>query len=140
MPPDSAFTYGLIYRPELETKHAQILSQDLAVLFDRQLIRRQTKAGDLGVDSVAPVFLVIQSREDHSRPISSALCCGQQQLMRLVRADVGVTSTIFELTKSCTPSLTRWPRASRESEAEEATSKIMLAYPVVTHILRRSVR
>ena len=96
------FAVGVLRRarPELERQHARIVTLDPADLFNQQLIFERARRGDMGVDSTAPVFLVIQSRDGRSRPSSSALCCGQEDLMRLIRAKAGVTSTIFELTKS----------------------------------------
>jgi len=96
------FAVGVLrrVRPELEIQHARILTLDPADLFNQQLIFERARPGDLAVGSTAPVFLVIQSHEDRSGPSSSALCCGQEDLMRLIRAKVGQTSTIFELTKS----------------------------------------
>ena len=87
-------------RPELERQHALILEKDPTVLFDEQLIRERAGPGDMAFDSTDPVFLVMQSRKDRSGPISSALCCGREELMPLIRAEAGATSTIFELTKS----------------------------------------
>ena len=96
------FAVGVLRRarPELETQHAQILKQDPAVLFDQQLILQRARPGDLLAYSTAPVFLAIRSRQGRSGPISSALCCGQEELMRLIRSEVGMTTTTFELTES----------------------------------------
>lgn len=96
------FVVGVLrrVRPELEKHHARILTQDPAILFDEQRIREQAKEGDLVVYSTDSVFLVIQRREGRAGPISSALCCGQEELMPIIRAEVGIASTIFELTNS----------------------------------------
>lgn len=96
------FVVGVLrrVRPELERQHARILTLDPAELFNQQLLLERAQPGDMGVGSTAPVFLVIQSYDDRSGPSSSALCCGQEELMPLIRAKVGLTSTIFELTKS----------------------------------------
>ena len=95
------FAVGVLrrVRPELETYHSRILQQDPAVLFDHKLLLDRATAGDLVTDVTAPVFLVIRSQEGRSGPILSALCNGQEELMRLIRAEVGMTSTIFELSK-----------------------------------------
>lgn len=96
------FVVGVLrrVRPELEKHHARILTQDPAILFDEQRIREQAKEGDLVVYSTDSVFLVIQRREGRAGSISSALCCGQEELMPIIRAEVGIASTIFELTNS----------------------------------------
>jgi hypothetical protein len=63
-------------KPELESHHARILSQDPAVLFDNELIRPGAKPGDLVVNNTDPVFLAIISRdgEDGSRSKPAAIC------------------------------------------------------------------
>jgi hypothetical protein len=95
------FAVGVLrrVRPDLERQHARILTLNPADLFNQRLILERAQLGESAVGSTDPVFLVIQSHEDHSGPSSSALCCGQEELMPLIRAKVGLTSTIFELTK-----------------------------------------
>ena len=78
-------------RPELEKHHGRILKQDPATLFDRELITQRTKPGDLAVYNTDPVFLVIQRREDCSGSISSAICRGPEELMRIIRAEAGMS-------------------------------------------------
>lgn len=96
------FAVGVLrrLRSELEKQHARILRQDPSELFDQQRIRERAKPGALGVYSTDPVFLVIQRREDGSGPISSTVCCGEEELMPVLRAGVGIASTTFELTYS----------------------------------------
>jgi hypothetical protein len=90
-------------KPELEKHHARILSQDPAVLFDNQLIRQRAKPGDFVVDNTDPVFLAIISRdrEDRSRSNPAAICQGQDQLMRFIKAQgAGKAWTVLELVNS----------------------------------------
>jgi hypothetical protein len=87
-------------RPELEEHHAGILSQDPAKLFDQEAIRARAKGGDMAVGNINPIFLVIRRQEDGSGPIFSSLCRGPEELMPLIRSDVGIASTIFELANS----------------------------------------
>ena len=75
-------------KPELEKHHARILSQKPAVLFDNERIRQRAKPGDLAVDNTDPVFLAIISkdREDSSRSNPAAICRGQEELVRFIKA------------------------------------------------------
>jgi hypothetical protein len=84
-------------KPELEIQHARILKQDPADLFDVQLIRQQAKPGDLAVNNTDPVFLALISRDRDDRS-GSALCRGQEQLVRFIAAQ-GVW-TAFEIVNS----------------------------------------
>jgi hypothetical protein len=89
-------------KPALETHHARMLEQAPAQLSDEQR-RQQANPGDLVVDSTEPVFLVISSadREDRSGSNPAAICRGQEQLVRFIRAQgVGPTWTVFELGNS----------------------------------------
>jgi hypothetical protein len=90
-------------KPELEIQHARILKQNPAVLFDAQLIWQRAKPGDFVVQNTDPVFLAIIStdREDRSNPNPAAICRGQDQLMRFIKAQgVGKAWTMFELVNS----------------------------------------
>ncbi len=90
-------------KPELEKHHARILKQDRAVLFDEQLIRQRAKPGDFVVDNADPAFLAIISRdqEDRLRSNPAAICRGQEQLVRFIKAQgVGQAWTVFELVNS----------------------------------------
>ena len=87
-------------KPELEKHHARILSQKPAVLFDNELIRQRAKPGDLAVDNTDPVFLAIISkdREDSSRSNPAAICRGQEELVRFIKAQgPGKAWTALEL-------------------------------------------
>lgn len=99
------FTVAVLRRvkPELEKHHARILKQGLAVLFDDQRIRQRAKAGDIAVDNTDPAFFVIISRdgEDRSGSNPAAICRGQDQLMRFIKAQgVGKASTVLEFANS----------------------------------------
>jgi hypothetical protein len=90
-------------KPELEKHHARILKQDPAVPFSDQLIRKRAKPGDIAVENPDPVFLAILSRDrrDRSGSNSAAICRGQKELMRFIKAQgVGQTWTVFELGNS----------------------------------------
>ena len=90
-------------KPELESHHARVLSQDPAVLFDNGLIRPGAKPGDLVVNNTDPVFLAIISRdrEDGSRSKPAAICRGQEQLLRFIKAQgAGKARTGLELVNS----------------------------------------
>jgi hypothetical protein len=89
-------------KSELEIQHARILKQNPAVLFDAQLIWPRDKPGDFVVQNTDPVFAVISTdREDRSNPNPAAICRGQDQLMRFIKAqEVGKAWTIFELVNS----------------------------------------
>lgn len=70
-------------RGELEESHAQILSQDPAVLFDAERIRQRARPGEIAVDSTEPVFLTIRTSSPQSRTdlAPAAICRGQMELM-----------------------------------------------------------
>ena len=91
-------------RPELERQHERIMQQDPAILFDRQQIMQKAKPGDLVVGNIDPVFLAITSQDsyDQTRPVKTAICRGQPELMRVMRAggSVGQGWTTFELVNS----------------------------------------
>ena len=90
-------------KPELAKHLARILSQDWAVLFDNELIRQRAKPGDLAVDNTDPVFLAIISkdREGSSRSNPAAICRGQEQLVRFIKAQgPGEAWTGLELVNS----------------------------------------
>jgi hypothetical protein len=86
-------------RPELEKEHARILRQDPGMLFDQEEIMRRAQPGGLVVRSTDPVFLVIRRREGGAGPISSAVCRGPEELMGIIRDEVGIASMVFELTQ-----------------------------------------
>jgi len=89
-------------KPELKKHHARILTQDPAVLSDEQR-RQRAKPGDLDVDNPDPVFLAINStdRKDRSGSNPAAICRGQNELMRFIKAQgVGQTCTVLELGNS----------------------------------------
>ncbi len=90
-------------KPDLEKHHARFLKQDPAVRFDYQLIRKRAEPGDIAVDDPDPVFLAIPSRDrkDRSGSNSAAICRGQTELMRFIKAQgFGQTWTVFELGNS----------------------------------------
>jgi hypothetical protein len=91
-------------RPELERQHERIMQQDPAILFDQQQIMLKAKPGDLVVGNIDPVFLAITSQDsyDQTRPVKTAICRGQPELMRVMRAggSVGQGWTTFELVNS----------------------------------------
>jgi len=79
------------------------LKQNPAVLFDEQLIWRRAKPGAFAVQNTDPVFLAIISRDRDDRldPNPAAICRGQDQLMRFIKAQgVGKAWTMFELVNS----------------------------------------
>jgi len=87
-------------RPELERKHARILKQDPAKLFDPELIRQSARAGDLAVNNTDPVFLTIvtgetQSKKDRLPPC--AICRGQGEALKFVKQQGARSWTMFEL-------------------------------------------
>jgi hypothetical protein len=87
-------------KPDLERHHARVLRQKLSILFDHERIRQQTRPGDLGVSNTDPVFLVINSKDrEHDRGANrAAICEGQAELMRLIKAfGPGQTWTVMEL-------------------------------------------
>jgi hypothetical protein len=87
-------------KPDLERHHARVLRQKLNILFDHERIRQQARPGDLGVSNTDPVFLVINSkdREHDSGANRAAICEGQAELMRLIKAwGPGQTWTVMEL-------------------------------------------
>ena len=87
-------------KPDLERHHARILRQDPVVLFDEGQIRGRAKPGDLAVNTTDPVYLVINSRDqkDHSSSNPAAICRGQAELMRFIKASgPGQTWTVTEL-------------------------------------------
>ena len=96
-------------RPDLEREYERIVQQDPATLFDKQQILRAARPGDLVVGNTDPVFLAIVSQDtyDPSRPVKAAVRRGQEELMRVIRADaeVGQAWTMFEIVNSAYPLL-----------------------------------
>ena len=89
-------------KPELEKNHARILKQEPADVFDGRR-RKQGKPGDIAVDNPNPVFIAISStdREDPSGSNPAAICRGQDELMRFIKAQgVGQTWLVLEIGNS----------------------------------------
>ena len=87
-------------KPDLERHHARVLKQNISVLFDNDLIRRQARAGDLGASNTDPVYLVIKSkdREHDAGANPAAICQGQAELMGFIKTwGAGQTWTVTEL-------------------------------------------
>jgi hypothetical protein len=98
------FTVTLLrqVRRGLEKEHARILDQDSVVLFDQQLITRQSGPGNLVVDNSDPVFLgIITTRAEKGGAAKAAVCRGQPALMAFLTAQgVGQTLTSLEVASS----------------------------------------
>jgi hypothetical protein len=87
-------------KPDLERHHARVLKQDISVLFDNDLIRRQARAGDLALSNTDPVYLVIKSkdREHDAGANPAAICQGQAELMGFIKTwGAGQTWTVTEV-------------------------------------------
>jgi hypothetical protein len=89
-------------RPQLEREHARILKLDPEQIFDQKKIREKAKPGSLAVNTTDPVFLVIASMEGHPRDSASTtrlikICRGEEELMPMLRREVGLSATTFEL-------------------------------------------
>jgi len=89
-------------RPRLEREHARILKMDPAQIFDQKRIRSTLKAGSPVLDTTNPVFLMIASMQGHPRDSAATtrsidICHGEQELMPLLRREVGQSATIYEL-------------------------------------------
>jgi hypothetical protein len=86
-------------RPQLEREHRRILKLDLEQIFDQKKIGEKAKPGSLAVNTTDPVFLVIASMQGH--PASSTrwikICRGEEELMPMLRREVGLSATTFEL-------------------------------------------
>jgi hypothetical protein len=89
-------------RQQLEREHARILKLDRERIFDQKKIREMAKPGSLALETTDPVFLVIASMQGLSRDSSSTIrvikiCRGEEELMRMLRREVGLSATTFEL-------------------------------------------
>jgi hypothetical protein len=91
-------------RPELEKQHARILKQDAKLLFDKEAIRRNAKAGDMAFDNMDPVLLAIISKSgaapnEQREPHGCAICRGSKEAMKFAwEASTGAGAwTMFEL-------------------------------------------
>lgn len=89
-------------RPRLEREHARILKLDPEEIFDRKRIDAMAKAGSPVVDVTDPVYLVIMATHGHpreSQPTTRTIeiCRGEEELMRMLRRQVGLSATTFEL-------------------------------------------
>jgi hypothetical protein len=85
-------------RPQLEREHARILKLDPEQIFDQKKIREKAQPGSLAFDTTNPVFLVIASMQGHPRekPLIK-ICRSEEELMRMLRREVGLSATTFEL-------------------------------------------
>jgi hypothetical protein len=89
-------------RQQLEREHARILKLDRERIFDQKKIREMAKPGSLALETTDPVFLVIASMQGLGRDSSSTtrvikICRGEEDLMRMLRREVGLSATTFEL-------------------------------------------
>jgi hypothetical protein len=88
-------------RPQLQREHAQILKLDPEQIFDQKKIREKAKPGSLAVNTTDPVFLVIASMQGHPRDSASTTrlikICRGEELMPMLRREVGLSATTFEL-------------------------------------------
>ncbi len=87
-------------KPDLERRHAGILSHNPKVLFDAERVRQRARPGDLAVSNAEPVFLVINSgaRERDGATKPAAICRGQAELMGFIKTwGPGQTWTLTEL-------------------------------------------
>jgi hypothetical protein len=91
-------------RPQLEPAHARILKLVSKQMFDQQKIREKARPGSLAFDTTDPVFLVIASMQGHPRETSTKrsieICRGEEELMPILRREVGQSATTFELVAS----------------------------------------
>ena len=91
-------------RPDLEPKHAQILQWNRTELFDEKKILEAAKPGTLAVWTTRPIHLVIASRKgrpleqlsDETREIA---VLEDDELMRFLRREAGISYTMIELTR-----------------------------------------
>jgi hypothetical protein len=104
-PQSSAVSIMRQARPQLEPKHAEILRQDPATLFDETRIRETAKPGMLASSTTRPIFLVIASRE--GRPIQRSsddtrevAILEEPELMPFLRKEAGLSTSNFELVRS----------------------------------------
>jgi hypothetical protein len=92
-------------RPVLEREHARILKLDPQTLFDEAAIRRAARPGQLVLNNLDPVFVVIYSGDEADRlgprgkPLAPDLCRGEAETMRAIKADRGL-NTLFEIVGS----------------------------------------
>jgi hypothetical protein len=89
-------------RPQLEREHTRILKLDPKQIFDQDKIREKARPGSLGVGTTDPVFLVIASMQGHPRESVSTrrlieICRGEDELMPMLRREVGLSATTVEL-------------------------------------------
>jgi hypothetical protein len=91
-------------RPQLEPAHARILKLVPKQMFDQQKIREKARPGSLAFDTTDPVFLVIASMQGHPRETSTKrsieICRREEELMPILRREVGQSATTFELVAS----------------------------------------
>ena len=91
-------------RPDLKSKHAQILKWDPTDLFDEKKIREAAKPGALAVWTTRPVHLVIASRKGRPRDQSSdetreIAVLKDGELMPFLRREAVISYTMIELTR-----------------------------------------
>jgi hypothetical protein len=89
-------------RPQLEREHARILKLNRKKIFDQEKIREKARPGSLAVGTTDPVFLVIASMQGDPRESAPTkrlieICRGEDELMLMVRREVGLSATTFEL-------------------------------------------
>jgi hypothetical protein len=88
-------------RPELEKHHALLLRQGPAVLSDQQQLLAGVRPGDMAVDNLDPLFIVIVSEQGRTGSRSVALCRGQREVFELYhRYGPGYVFTLIELATS----------------------------------------
>jgi hypothetical protein len=88
-------------RPELEKHHTRLLRQGPAALYNEQQLRGGAQPGDMAVDTLDPLFIVIVSEQGRTGSRSSALCRGQRELFELYhRYGPGYAFTLIELATS----------------------------------------
>jgi hypothetical protein len=104
-PQASAVSILRLARPRLQQKHTEILKKDPAVLFDEKKIRESARPGSVAVSTTNPAYLVIASRQ--GRPIQRSSddmrevrILEEDELMRFLRSEVGLSTTNFELVKA----------------------------------------
>jgi hypothetical protein len=87
-------------RRELEEQHKEILRLDPAELFDEERIRRDARPGDLAVNTVSPIFLLIWSDQRSAKdPAPSAGIYNNHDAFAVTKAKAGRSSTWLELTR-----------------------------------------
>lgn len=79
-------------RTELEHEHARILKQDRKTLFDEKAIRASAKEGDMAVNNIDPVFLVIvtksgAARNEDDEPLACKIRRGPDAAMKWARQE-----------------------------------------------------